>query len=150
MIHDADGFEMWAAVQRYGGAVNLASSPGTPAGLVRSRGMSSYGPFQLHHTPAPPPKSVTNVRHLPDPERRHRVSELRARPRHRLRDRRAKLLRRVRPPDGLAPIQHIHFRQAKRRNRTEQHHRHAMAHQVQNHKPMASTPNIPDHLDKVL
>jgi hypothetical protein len=53
--------------------------------------MSSCGPFQLHHTPAPPPKSVTNVRHLPDPERRHRVSKIRARPRHRLRNQPAKL-----------------------------------------------------------
>src|ERR1035441_8089895 len=87
--------------------------------------------------PSPPPKSVTNVRHLPDPERRHRVSKLPARPRHRLRNQPAKLLRRVRPPDGLAPIQHIHFRSAERRNRTEQHHRHAMAHQVQNHEPTA-------------
>ena len=97
-----------------------------------------------------PPESVANVRHLPDPERRHRVSKRRARPRHRPHDRRAKLLWRVRPPDGLAPIQHIHSRQAKRRSRTEQHHRHAMAHQVQNHEPTASTPNVPDHLDKIL
>src|SRR5450759_4340231 len=52
--------------------------------------------------------------------------------------------------DGLAPVQHIHSRQAQRRNRTEQHQRHAMSHQVQNHEPPASSPDIADHLDKLL
>jgi hypothetical protein len=51
-----------------------------------------------------PLESVANVRHLPDPERRHRVSETPARRRHRLCNQHAKLLRRVCPPDGLAPI----------------------------------------------
>jgi len=78
------------------------------------------------------------------------VSKIPARPRHRLRNQPAKLLRRVRAPDGLAPVQHIHSRQAQRRNRTEQHQRHAMSHQVQNHEPPASSPDIADHLDKLI
>src|ERR1019366_2934695 len=56
--------------------------------------------------------SVANISHLADPEGRHTVSKTPARPRHCLRDQGAKLLRRVRSPDGLAPVQHIHSRQA--------------------------------------
>src|ERR1039457_2659655 len=54
--------------------------------------------------------SVANISHLADPEGRHTVSKTPARPRHCLRDQGAKLLRRVRSPDGLAPVQHIHSR----------------------------------------
>src|ERR1039457_485422 len=105
--------------------------------------------------PPPPgsrirPNSVANIRRLPDPEGRHTVSKTPAGPRQRPRDQRAKLLRRVRPPDRLAPIQHIHSRQAQRRERGEQCQRHTMPHQVQNHEPPASPTDIPDHLDKLL
>src|ERR1035437_11063964 len=135
---------------RCGGAVNLALSPGTPAGHVRRRGMPAIGRIPsppLHPCPSgvgsecPPfagsrrePPCVENSRPSPPP----------------LAQSTAKLLRRVRAPDGLAPVQHIHSRQAQRRNRTEQHQRHAMSHQVQNHELPASSPDIVDHLDKLL
>src|ERR1019366_8795623 len=64
-------------------------------------------------------ESVTNVRDLPDPEWRHLVSKIPASARHRPCDQRAKLLWRVCPPDRLAPIQHIHSRQAQRPKRAE-------------------------------